>query len=95
MSGADESTDSHADNAAVPVFVSPRTLLEPSRPVLPPRAFTALDKEQLEGLVGGILSYTYDHRADGDRKQFVLSSGPGRAMMCYLSATASLCSTRR
>ncbi|KAF2126789.1 CBS-domain-containing protein [Dothidotthia symphoricarpi CBS 119687] len=54
MSGADESTEAHVDDAAVaqghPTFVSPRTLLEPSRPTLPPRSFTALDHEQLDGL---------------------------------------------
>jgi 5'-AMP-activated protein kinase regulatory gamma subunit len=39
-------------NDARPTFVSPRTLLEQARPILPPRTFTALDREQLDGLVG-------------------------------------------
>lgn len=38
-------------NEARPTFVSPRTLLEQARPILPPRTFTALDREQLDGLV--------------------------------------------
>lgn len=38
-------------NDARPAFVSPRTLLEQARPILPPRSFTALDREQLDGLV--------------------------------------------
>jgi hypothetical protein len=38
-------------NDARPAFVSPRTLLEQVRPILPPRSFTALDREQLDGLV--------------------------------------------
>ncbi len=38
-------------NEARPTFVSPRTLLEQSRPILPPRTFTVLDREQLDGLV--------------------------------------------
>ncbi|KAJ4370159.1 AMP-activated serine/threonine-protein kinase regulatory subunit [Didymella sp. IMI 355093] len=37
-------------NDARPTFVSPRTLLEQARPILPPRTFTALDREQLDGL---------------------------------------------
>ncbi|KAJ4366676.1 AMP-activated serine/threonine-protein kinase regulatory subunit [Ascochyta clinopodiicola] len=37
-------------NEARPTFVSPRTLLEQARPILPPRTFTALDREQLDGL---------------------------------------------
>jgi len=37
-------------NDARPAFVSPRTLLEQARPILPPRSFTALDREQLDGL---------------------------------------------
>jgi CBS domain-containing protein len=37
-------------NDARPAFVSPRTLLEQVRPILPPRSFTALDREQLDGL---------------------------------------------
>ena len=38
-------------NDARPTFVTPRTLLEQARPILPPRTCTALDREQLDGLV--------------------------------------------
>jgi hypothetical protein len=34
-----------------PAFVTPRDFLEQGRPILPPRALTAVDKEQLDGLV--------------------------------------------
>lgn len=34
-----------------PTFVTPRDFLEQGRPILPPRALTAVDKEQLDGLV--------------------------------------------
>jgi 5'-AMP-activated protein kinase regulatory gamma subunit len=34
-----------------PAFVTPRTYLEQGRPVMPPRALTAVDREQLDGLV--------------------------------------------
>ena len=34
-----------------PTFVTPRDFLEHGRPKLPPRALTAADKEQLDGLV--------------------------------------------
>lgn len=32
-------------------FVAPRTYLEQGRPMMPPRALTAADREQLDGLV--------------------------------------------
>jgi 5'-AMP-activated protein kinase regulatory gamma subunit len=34
-----------------PTFVTPRDFLEQGRPILPPRALTAVDREQLDGLV--------------------------------------------
>lgn len=46
MSGDTEARPSEAR----PTFVTPRTLLEQARPILPPRTFTALDREQLDGL---------------------------------------------
>lgn len=33
-----------------PAFVTPRTYLEQGRPVMPSRALTAVDREQLDGL---------------------------------------------
>jgi len=36
-------------------FVTPRTYLEQGRPVMPPRALTAVDREQLDGLVGDVV----------------------------------------
>ncbi|KAL5447276.1 hypothetical protein PMIN05_002159 [Paraphaeosphaeria minitans] len=55
MSGAD-TADSVAANDVLqpherPTFVTPRDFLEQGRPILPPRALTAVDKEQLDGLV--------------------------------------------
>ncbi|UPX17389.1 AMP-activated serine/threonine-protein kinase regulatory subunit [Ascochyta rabiei] len=51
MSGDTEARPNEArPNEARPTFVSPRTLLEQARPILPPRTFTALDREQLDGL---------------------------------------------
>ena len=55
MSGvdtADSATSSLLMNDARPAFVSPRTLLEQARPTVPPKTVTALDREQLDGLVG-------------------------------------------
>ncbi|KAL5395704.1 hypothetical protein PMIN06_003571 [Paraphaeosphaeria minitans] len=54
MSGAD-TADSVAANDVLqpherPTFVTPRDFLEQGRPILPPRALTAVDKEQLDGL---------------------------------------------
>jgi hypothetical protein len=34
-----------------PGFVAPRTYLEQTRPIQPPKPLTALDREQMEGLV--------------------------------------------
>ena len=62
MSGADmaESTTPAPPNAPAndlpfpherPAFVAPKDLLAHSGPIIPPKPVTALDKEQLEGLV--------------------------------------------
>jgi 5'-AMP-activated protein kinase regulatory gamma subunit len=50
MSGAD-ALASDAPPHDGPAFVTPRTYLEQGRPVMPPRALTAVDREQLDGLV--------------------------------------------
>lgn len=56
MSGADtaDSAHAHANDMPVsldrPTFVTPRDFLEQGRPSLS-RALTAIDKEQLDGLV--------------------------------------------
>ncbi|CAO2651975.1 Nn.00g002580.m01.CDS01 [Neocucurbitaria sp. VM-36] len=53
MSGVDTGdtgTSNLAVNDARPAFVSPRTLLEQSRPTAPAKVVTALDREQLDGL---------------------------------------------
>jgi 5'-AMP-activated protein kinase regulatory gamma subunit len=41
---------SNPNDAGRPAFVSPRTLLEQARPMMPPRSYTALDREQIDGL---------------------------------------------
>jgi 5'-AMP-activated protein kinase regulatory gamma subunit len=46
------SAGNHDNNAHErPTFVTPRTYLEQGRPTMPPRAMTAVDREQLDGLV--------------------------------------------
>jgi hypothetical protein len=35
-----------------PAFVAPRTYLEQARPIVPPKPMSAVDREQMEGLVG-------------------------------------------
>ncbi len=52
MSGVDaaDTALAHA-NERLGAFVSPRTLLEQARPSQPPKPLTALDREQLDGLV--------------------------------------------
>ena len=42
-----------------PTFVTPRDFLEQRRPILPPRALTAVDKEQLDGLVCACLTLEF------------------------------------
>lgn len=40
----------HSDSPLSHAFVTPRTYLEQGRPTMPPRALTAADREQLDGL---------------------------------------------
>lgn len=56
MSGVDTADAASPANDAPqpherPTFVTPRDFLEQGRPILPPQAPTAVDKEQLDGLV--------------------------------------------
>lgn len=45
-------TNHHVNaQAERPAFVTPRDFLEQGRPIMPPRALTAVDREQLDGLV--------------------------------------------
>lgn len=62
MSGPDAADSSapavanpHANDVVLgqqPAFVAPRTYLEQARPIVPPKPMTAVDREQMEGLVG-------------------------------------------
>jgi hypothetical protein len=75
-------------NDARPAFVSPRTLLEQARPILPPRSFTALDREQLDGLVHiNIEPWNMCTEADCSSAPSAPSLRPGPAMTCCPSAT--------
>lgn len=55
MSGADTADPVTPAPANLPdgdvSFVAPRTYLEQTKPITPPKPLTALDREQMEGLV--------------------------------------------
>lgn len=46
-------TDASTAHDRLP-FVTPRTYLEQGRPAMPPRALTAADREQLDGLASSL-----------------------------------------
>jgi hypothetical protein len=91
MSGADttESATNALNGDARPAFVTPRDLLQQSRAPLPPKEpppqLSAIDREQLDGLVRQGLYWEYvQHLADDEaREQSEPFLRPGRAMTCY------------
>lgn len=75
-------------DGARPSFVSPRTILQQSRQRQPSKSLSALEREQLDGLVRRT-RWTYDlSLTENHSVLFVPSSKREQATMCCPSATA-------